>query len=218
MSGRPPAGRRLAGAERRKQILDTAARVFARKGFEGATTREIARACGVSESALYKYFPSKTAIFNDVLEQRIGSIDFESFLSGIPRELDLLKTFQMVAKKILDVGFGDPLIQKLLLAATLTGSPEAKRLFFQWRGPFIDFIEKRLKEGIHRGEVREIDPTLTARAFVGMVNDCVLNCNLWDQLDVYDADGVNRERLVKNNVPIFVRGLVAEKGTGHKER
>jgi TetR/AcrR family fatty acid metabolism transcriptional regulator len=48
--------RDLLVAARREQILGAATRVFADKGFSRATTREVARAAGVSEGTIYNYF------------------------------------------------------------------------------------------------------------------------------------------------------------------
>lgn len=195
---------RLPAPERREQILAAAARIFARKGYEGTTTKDLARACGVSESALYKHFPSKEAIFRNVIDRMIASFDFERYLAGLPRDLGLHETLHSVAGKILDVGLADPLIQKLLLAATLAGSPEAKRFYLSWRLPFVEFLEERFRRGIEAGEVMDVNPRLTARAFVGMVNDCVLSCNLWAH---FGDDDFEKSRLLANNVPVFVRGI-----------
>lgn len=203
---------RLPAEERREQILETAARIFARKGFEGATTKDLAKACGVSESALYKHFPSKEAIFDSVLQRKIGSFDFERFLSGLPRELGLPETLESVARKILDIGLADPLIQKLLLAATLAGSPEAKRFYLSWRLPFVEFLEERFRLGIERGEIRDLNPRITARAFVGLVNDCVLSCNFWDS---YGYGEFDKDKLIANNIPVFVRGMQSEGAGSH---
>ena len=46
----------------RRRILRTAARLFRRRGFEGATTREVARAAGVGSGTLFNYYPSKEAL------------------------------------------------------------------------------------------------------------------------------------------------------------
>lgn len=55
--------RRMPAAERKKQILLSAIRVFARSTYHGATTRAIAEEAGVTEALLYRYFESKRAIF-----------------------------------------------------------------------------------------------------------------------------------------------------------
>ncbi|HET7431189.1 MAG TPA: TetR/AcrR family transcriptional regulator [Nocardioides sp.] len=52
---------------RREQILDTAAELFAAKGFHGVSVGEIGRACGISGPALYKHFDSKDAVLAAML-------------------------------------------------------------------------------------------------------------------------------------------------------
>jgi TetR/AcrR family transcriptional regulator, transcriptional repressor of aconitase len=65
----PRKPRRLHAALRRDKIVRTALPLFARKGLDGVTTRELAAACGVSEALLYRHFPAKRALF-DELHQR----------------------------------------------------------------------------------------------------------------------------------------------------
>jgi AcrR family transcriptional regulator len=60
--------RRLPAEERRKQILKSAVRVFARSNYRAARVADIAAEAGVSEALLYKYFDSKQAIFLEVLQ------------------------------------------------------------------------------------------------------------------------------------------------------
>jgi len=57
---------RLSAEERRLSILAAAAPLFAKKGFDGATTKQIAHAANVSEALLYKHFPSKEAIYEEL--------------------------------------------------------------------------------------------------------------------------------------------------------
>jgi AcrR family transcriptional regulator len=52
---------------RRDQILETAAGLFASKGFHGVSVGEIGRACGISGPALYKHFDSKDAVLAAML-------------------------------------------------------------------------------------------------------------------------------------------------------
>jgi AcrR family transcriptional regulator len=52
---------------RRAQILDTAARLFADRGFHGVSVAELGAACGISGPALYKHFASKDAMLAEML-------------------------------------------------------------------------------------------------------------------------------------------------------
>lgn len=54
-------------AGRRTQILDTAAELFAERGFHGVSVADLGAACGISGPALYKHFPSKDAMLAEML-------------------------------------------------------------------------------------------------------------------------------------------------------
>src|SRR5215212_6859887 len=54
-------------SSRRAQILDTAAELFAERGFHGVSVVELGAACGISGPALYKHFPSKDAMLAEML-------------------------------------------------------------------------------------------------------------------------------------------------------
>jgi AcrR family transcriptional regulator len=60
---------RLPAAERRRELVETAIRVFAEGSYRGTTTAEIARAAGVSEPILYRHFASKRDLFLAALDQ-----------------------------------------------------------------------------------------------------------------------------------------------------
>ncbi|HUR40214.1 MAG TPA: TetR/AcrR family transcriptional regulator [Verrucomicrobiae bacterium] len=60
---RPAQRRKLPRAERERQMLDTAAQVFGRRGYHAAAMDDIARACGVTKPMLYAYFQSKEGLY-----------------------------------------------------------------------------------------------------------------------------------------------------------
>ncbi|HTC80085.1 MAG TPA: TetR/AcrR family transcriptional regulator [Acidimicrobiia bacterium] len=60
---------RLKGEERRALILEAARRVFLESGFAGARTRRIAEEAGITEALLYRFFPSKLAIYEAAVIQ-----------------------------------------------------------------------------------------------------------------------------------------------------
>src|SRR6266446_10599673 len=64
---------RMSCEERKFRILAAVRKIFAHKGLEGTTTRELAKEAGVSEALLYKHYPSKEALYQAML----GSCDGE---------------------------------------------------------------------------------------------------------------------------------------------
>ncbi len=61
---------RMAGEERRLQILRVAMRLFAERGFRGTTTKEIAHAAGVSEAMVFRHFATKDELYDAILDQK----------------------------------------------------------------------------------------------------------------------------------------------------
>ena len=61
---------RMRGEERYAAIVRCAIRLFAEKGFRGATTRELASALGVTEPVLYRHFPTKRDLYNAIIEAK----------------------------------------------------------------------------------------------------------------------------------------------------
>jgi AcrR family transcriptional regulator len=74
--------RRLGREERRERILQAVVPVFARKGFHGATSRELAEACGVSEALLYRHFRDKPSLYAAVAQRHVRD---GSLHPGLPR-------------------------------------------------------------------------------------------------------------------------------------
>lgn len=58
---------RLTSEERRRRIVEASVPLFGRRGFAGTTTKEIADAAGVSEGLVFKHFPSKQALYAEIL-------------------------------------------------------------------------------------------------------------------------------------------------------
>ena len=69
-----PAFTRLDVDERRRQLLELGADLFARHGYEGLSMSRIAREAGISKALLYHYFPSKQAYFAATLEQAAAEL------------------------------------------------------------------------------------------------------------------------------------------------
>src|SRR3569833_2376526 len=57
--------------QRREAIVDHAARLFASRGFLGASVADLARACGQSKSLIYHYYPSKEDILFEVMDSHL---------------------------------------------------------------------------------------------------------------------------------------------------
>ena len=67
----PTHGPRASALDRQASLIVAAASLFAAKGFNGTTTKEIAKAAGVSEALVFKYFPTKRTLYAAILAEKV---------------------------------------------------------------------------------------------------------------------------------------------------
>src|SRR5580658_7316917 len=124
---------KLSCEERRSAILRAVRRVFAEKGFDGTTTRELADAAGVSEALLFKHFPNKEALFSamklSLNQQDLGRLERITGLDASVSTLVLMVHF-LVSRTI--EGWksceDEPAIQHRLMLRSLAQDGEFAKL------------------------------------------------------------------------------------------
>ena len=84
---------RLQAADRRRQLLEVAADLFARRGFGGTTTAELAKHAGVTEPILYRHFTNKLDLFITLIDQVGAHVihQWEEALEGVVDPKDRLE-------------------------------------------------------------------------------------------------------------------------------
>lgn len=125
-STRPAPRRKLPRAERERQMLDIAARMFGRRGFHAASMDEIARECGVTKPMLYAYFQSKEGLFLAVVD-RTGQA-LVSSVEKLLTEPDARKRLNRGADLILDFIARDRHAWAVMYAEGLGDSAVAKHV------------------------------------------------------------------------------------------
>ena len=174
---------RMAGEERRLQILAVAVRLFSQKGFRGTTTKEIAQAAGVSEAMVFRHFATKEELYAAILDHKACSGDRfepeEMASDGIQRKDDRA-VFESLALGALNHHEKDPEFQRLLLHSALEKHELAEMFFNKFVRRVYEFLGGYIRERQREGALIEMDPAVVVRCFVGMVMHHSLNNNLWD--------------------------------------
>jgi AcrR family transcriptional regulator len=194
----------LKTGNRRAEILAQASRLFAENGYEGAAIRLIARASGVTEAAIYRHFDNKAHLYDEVVRAKARQHDIQGYLARFQGRGTLQDVLRRVADHILSLAVTDPELVRLATYSSLDDDQSSTTLFQEIRMPYIEHVRGEIQARIDVGEVRDVDPFITARCFVGMVMDCALSASVWSQVTHSEF---NAETVVCNNVPIFARGL-----------
>ena len=187
----------MKGDERREQILATAVELFSQRGFKGTTTKEIARAAGVSEAMVFRHFASKEELYGAILHSkgcRDGIHEFpweaNETLQQALREKDDFAVFYNFALDALDKHQSDASFMRLLFYSALEEHELADIFFNEFVSEVYKFMGSYIERRQADGAMRELNPRVVVRAFLGMLIHHSLNNILWDKkrrlLDVTD--------------------------------
>jgi len=175
---------RMAGEQRRSQIVRVAMRVFSHRGFRGTTTKEIARAAGVSEAMVFRHFATKEELYSAILDHKACSGDAEDPRQVVADALEQKNdraVFERLALNALDHHEGDPEFQRLLLHSALEGHELAQMFWEKFVRRVYEFLSEYIRQRQRDGAMIEIEPAIIVRAFIGMVIHHSLSNNLWDR-------------------------------------
>ena len=161
--------RNLKWEPRRQTIIDTSAHVFAQRGYHATGVMELCAANDLGKGALYYYIGSKeellAAIHDRVMDEVMLGADRVAAAGGSPSE-----QLARLGEELLDVihRYPDHVWVFLHEFPALTGSRAEQ--FRRRRHEYERRVETVLRAGVESGEFRDLDPWLTARAWLGMHN------------------------------------------------
>ena len=162
---------RITATERHNQILAVATELFARQGFHGTTTRQVAERAKVNGAILYRHFSSKQDLYWAVIEEKCHS------MAGHLSVVDQLNvcgyekaTLRVLSLDLLERYSADTTLMRLLLFCGLEAHGLSERFFETYTAGYYEALAKNIRQRIKAGEFRDVDPLLAARSFVGMVN------------------------------------------------
>jgi len=195
---------RLPGPERRRQIIEAAADLFARNGFRGTTTREVAAAVGVSEAAVFKHFPTKEELYGAIIEAKAQTQELLGGALAAATRGDDAAVLRTLAREMIARMQADPTLMRLLFFSALEGH-SLSDMFFRSRVLQVDeFLCGYISQRVAAGAFRPVDPGLAARNFIGMVVHHILLRELFRQASPSD---LTPERAVEEMVSIFLEGV-----------
>jgi len=160
--------------DRREQIIDAAMRVFAQKGFNKATNKDIAREAGITAGLIYHYFESKEAVLKAIIEARSPL----RVINSLPAEVIAQPPaifFRFLILQVLNIVEGEQFVQLMrVFLPEAVYNPQMSQVLSGAIQRAIGFLGAYLKAKIEAGELRYADPELIPQVLVGSVMAFVL--------------------------------------------
>jgi AcrR family transcriptional regulator len=160
---------------RREAIVEAASKLFQEFGYERASMNELANRLRGSKATLYRYFPSKEALFDAVVRASSTSHlskAVEDLQASTGKEVPLETTLLRFGKTMLRVmtdSAGALAVYRMVVAEA--GRSEVGELFYK-AGPreAVVALSILLKKAMDRGELRTANPEVMAQYFLGLVS------------------------------------------------
>ena len=155
--------------DKRRQLLDAAVRVFARKGYHASRVGDIAEEAGVAHGLLYHYFKSKDKVLEAVFHEN-WSLLVARIESVEETEEPAADQLRHISAIVLRTWLHLPDVVRVVIQE-FGRSPELAERIGELTLP-IDALERVITRGIENGEFRkDIDPTFAATVVYGSIDE-----------------------------------------------
>lgn len=198
--------RKDVSAERKNQILDTAANVFARMGLHQARMDDIVRESGLSKGAIYWYFKSKDDIIA-TLVQRFFDQEMHEMqavrdqdISAHDKLIHITRIFNRDLHQIHDMGLMPLFYDFYALAIRNDPTQSFLQAYFRTTSSFFATI---FQQGIDRGEFRPIDPHAAAVTLIALFEGLIL---IW----LIDPERVDPDAQIQASVHLLLQSIAAD--------
>jgi len=186
---------------RREAIIDTSAKVFARRGYHATGIIELCAANDLGKGAFYHYIGSKeellAAIHDRVMDEVLAGADRVALAGGSPSH-----QLSMLGDELLDVIGRYPDHVWVFLHEFPALTDERAETFRERRREYEARVEGVLTAGVESGEFRDLDPRLTALAWLGMHN--------YTYLWLKPGGPLSAREVATRFSDIFIRGIASD--------
>jgi AcrR family transcriptional regulator len=189
----------------RDRILKAAQRLFARHGFDGTTTRDLAQAAGVAEGTLFRHFANKKAILVEVATQ--GWVEI---LTDLLTELSEMGSYKAVAQVIQRRMWNFQKNADIMRVCFMEAQyhPELRdRIQSEVIVKMTDVAEAFFQTAMDRGIYRQTNPKIVAQVFLGMFAIAGFSHNT---LLEPNASPKDMQEMAEGLADIFLNGVLAK--------
>ncbi|HYR55741.1 MAG TPA: TetR/AcrR family transcriptional regulator [Myxococcaceae bacterium] len=186
--------------QRYQAILESAARVICARGYDGASMQEIAEACGMTKAGLYHHIETKEKLLVAIMNYGMDLFEDQVIAKVIDIADPVERLKACMAKNIKLVTSGSSKEVTIILHEHNTLTGHSRKEMDARKKKYVRFLESTISEAIRRGQIRRVDSTLAAFAFLGSV--------LWMYKWFRQDGALSEEQVAAGMVDLFFRGLM----------
>ncbi len=191
--------------ETRNHILETAVQLFSKTGYDATGVAEICYAAGVSKGAFYHHFPSKQAVFMELLDSYLNGIDSGFKLmrqedKNVPQTI--LQMAGLVGSLFQTADIHLPIFLEFWTQAN--HDPHIWETAIAPYRRYQSYFASLIQEGINEGSIQPVDPQLAARVLVSLALGMLMQ-------SLFDPQIPDWQTEARQSIQLLMNGLAGSK-------
>ncbi len=189
------------------RILEIAEQLFATKGFDGVTVRDIAEQAHVNVAMINYYFRNKDDLYRGIVESYFEGLSSE--LDKVLRqETDPRLRIKLFINCYIDFLFSKPKSPQLMLRAQFQNDTHIDRFVSDYFAKNLIRVESTIQEGIKEGYFIPVDPKLTVISLLGMILWFFAGAPIFSRLPgMEDYLESYKEKFAQHTWELFIKGI-----------
>lgn len=196
--------------EKHKHILEKAEILFAKKGFEGTTVRDIAQAAEVNLAMISYYFGSKEKLMEALFRERMAEVKFK--IEAVVQDSNIgpfHKLEMLIDQYIIRVFQNQAFYKVMLIEQVQNQNVFILAILRQYKAEVHQLITSVIKEGLSTGEFKnETDPMLLFSTMIGTVLQMVINKEYYAGISGYkEGTKEDYDEFLKSKLSVYIKSL-----------
>ncbi|HVX51214.1 MAG TPA: TetR family transcriptional regulator [Chitinophagaceae bacterium] len=162
--------------DKKEQIINAAIELFAQKGFEGTSIRDLASKADVNVAMINYYFGSKEKLFEALVEMKAATTrgTLESFMND--KNLSSIQKIDRIIDSYIERLFSNRMFHRVIHQELMLNQREAlQHIITNMLYPNTLIIKSIIEDGVKKKEFRKVDAELTISTLVGTINQVLLS-------------------------------------------
>ena len=198
--------------QRQRCLIDAATETFAEKGFDAATTREVAERAGCSEGLIHRYFGGKSGLLLAILESRADAV-METLDGALPGQADLASEIEQLLMDPVLKYWNERQFMRVCVARSVVDADIGRLVGERLNGAKVRFNAERLRHHQQAGRVRsDVDVDAVALALSGFS----FSSGFFFQV-VFEMNPPDIQDMVRHTAEIITRGIESESNRKGRE-
>jgi TetR/AcrR family transcriptional regulator, cholesterol catabolism regulator len=155
---------------REEQLISIAARLFAQKGYEGTSLRDISEQAGITKAALYYWFPEKETLFQRVVAGRLALLveRVTAAVAAASSPIDKIRAFLLCSAEQIDIDRSGWISSSNTFWSNF--DPDQRKAVVPERDRFERLLRQCVTDAVKQGALRDVDPALATRLLLSGLN------------------------------------------------